>query len=132
VDPFYRARAYQLLSQIAGRADQFIAAGLQDKSADVRVMALRIAQQKRHDVIIQLERLVQDPSPQVRRQCAIALRHSPSAAAPNLWAQLATEYDGQDRWYLEALRIGADGQWDRFVDAFLARAVEGQSGAAKQ
>ena len=25
-----------------------------------------------------------------------------------LWAELAAQYDGHDRWYLEALGIGAD------------------------
>jgi len=32
-------------------------------------------------------------------------------------AQLAAQHDGKDRWYLEALGIGADKQWDKFFDA---------------
>ncbi len=35
------------------------------------------------------------------------------------WAELAQRHDGKDRWYLEALGIGADQQWDTYLDAFL-------------
>jgi len=42
-------------------------------------------------------------------------------AAPALWAELAAQHDGKDRWYLEALGIGADKQWDAFFGAWLAR-----------
>src|SRR5690606_27258145 len=45
---------------------------------------------------------------------------SPEAAT--LWAELAQQHDGQDRWYLEALGIGAAGNWDACFDAWLARA----------
>jgi hypothetical protein len=64
--------------------------------------------------------LLTDPSPQVRRECAIALRLSKSPQVPELWAELAAQHDGKDRWYLEALGIGADKQWDPYLDAWLA------------
>jgi hypothetical protein len=48
------------------------------------------------------------------------LRHQNSPEAPKLWAELARQHDGKDRWYLEALGIGADRQWDPFFDAWLA------------
>ena len=34
------------------------------------------------------------------------------------------QHDGHDRWYLEALGIGADKQWDAFLDAYLAKVSE--------
>jgi hypothetical protein len=83
---------------------------------------LRIARELKLDLIPKIQSLAQDKSPQVRRECAIALRHHSSPEAPKLWAQLATQYDGQDRWYLEALGIGADHQWDAYLDAWLATA----------
>jgi hypothetical protein len=55
---------------------------------------------------------------------AIALRHSKSPAAASLWAELAAQYDGNDRWYLEALGLAADKQWDAFLDAYLAKTSE--------
>src|SRR4029079_8950750 len=53
--------------------------------------------------------------------CALALRHNRSSDVPALWAMLADEYDGQDRWYLEALGIGADQQWDPCLDVWLSK-----------
>jgi putative heme-binding domain-containing protein len=35
------------------------------------------------------------------------------------WAQLAARHDGQDRWYLEALGIGANGRWDDCLKAWM-------------
>jgi hypothetical protein len=64
--------------------------------------------------------LVNDPSAAVRRECALSLRHSKSPEAPALWTELAKQYDGKDRWYLEALGIGADKNEDAFFDAWLA------------
>jgi hypothetical protein len=34
------------------------------------------------------------------------------------------QYDGKDRWYLEALGVGADRQWDTFLAAWQAAAGE--------
>jgi hypothetical protein len=73
------------------------------------------------DVIPFAKMLAQDSSAQVRRYCAIALRHNHSPEAPKLWATLAAQHDGNDRWFLEALGIGADKQWDAFLDAWLAQ-----------
>ncbi len=39
--------------------------------------------------------------------------------AANLWAALASSYNGNDKWYLEALGIGADRQWAVFFAAYL-------------
>ena len=47
-----------------------------------------------------------------------------AGSAPSLWADLAAQYDGKDRWYLEALGIAADKQWDAFLDAYLAKVSE--------
>jgi putative heme-binding domain-containing protein len=66
-------------------------------------------------------RLVKDPAPEVRREVAIALRHEQSPRAASLWADLAAQHDGTDRWYLEALGVSADRQWDRYFGAWLDR-----------
>ena len=62
---------------------------------------------------------MKDPSPAVRREAAIALRFSKSPGAPALWATLAAQHDGQDRWALEALGIGAALNWDACLAAYL-------------
>ena len=113
-----RARALWLLAKIDGKADTYIKQALQDKNPDIRITGLRIARQETENVIPYVKQLVKDESPQVRREAAIALRHNKSAEAPALWAELAQQYDGKDRWYLEALGIGADEQWDKFFTAY--------------
>ncbi len=55
-----------------------------------------------------LAAVVDDPSPAVRREALIALRYDTSAGMPELWARLAAQHDGQDRWDLEALGIASD------------------------
>ena len=53
----------------------------------------------------------------VRRECATALRYVKGEAADGFWAELAAHFDGEDRWYLEALGIGADLCWDERLAA---------------
>jgi putative heme-binding domain-containing protein len=118
-NPRMRARALFLLAQKTGSAAKSVALALKDGNPDLRITGLRIASEHKLDVIPFVKSLVDDPSPQVRRECAIALRHNPSPWASELWAALAQKHEGSDRWYLEALGIGADRQEDSFFDAWL-------------
>jgi len=120
-DPRMRARALHLLARIDGKTQQYVDAALADKDPDIRITGLRIARQEKLDVLPLVKKLVKDPSPQVRRECAIALRGNTSSEAAQLWAELALQHDGADRWYLEALGIGMHGQEDAFFDAWLQR-----------
>jgi putative membrane-bound dehydrogenase-like protein len=120
-DPRMRARALYVLAEIPGAADKYVRQAVKDKNPDLRITGLRVAREKSLDVISYVKKLVDDSSAQVRRECAIALRHNPSPEAAKLWAELAAQHDGKDRWYLEALGIGADKQEDRFFDAWLAK-----------
>jgi len=119
-DPRLRARSLQLLARIPGQEKKYVETALKESNADLRICALRIARERKLDLIPYLRTLVQDPSAQVRRECAIALRHHPSPEAPKLWAALARQHDGKDRWYLEALGLAMDGQENAFFDAWLA------------
>jgi putative membrane-bound dehydrogenase-like protein len=118
-NPRMRARALHLLARIPGKERKYIAEALKDPDSDIRITGLRIARERRYDMIPYVRMLVDDPSPQVRRECALALRHHSAPEAAGLWARLAVQHDGADRWYLEALGIGADRQWDRYLDEWL-------------
>jgi hypothetical protein len=121
-DARMRARAVHLLARIKGSETKYVEQAINDGNPDLRITGLRIARELKLDVVPYLKKLARDTSAQVRRESAIALRHNPSPESPKLWAQLAAQYDGKDRWYLEALGIGADNQWDKFLDAWLAEA----------
>ena len=117
-NPRMRARAFWVLVKMPGKASKYIQEGMRDPNPDIRILTLRAARQTKEDIIPLLTAYVQDRDPQVRREAALALRHNRSDTAARLWATLASQHDGKDRWYLEALGIGADGQWDRFFAAY--------------
>ncbi|MDB4883977.1 MAG: rane-bound dehydrogenase domain protein [Gemmatimonadetes bacterium] len=119
-DPRDRARALWLLARIPERGTRHLQAAARDADPNIRIVAIRATRRIGADVLPIVERLVRDPSPAVRREVALALRHEKSGRAPALWAELASQHDGRDRWYLEALGIAADGQWDAFFSAWLA------------
>jgi putative heme-binding domain-containing protein len=62
----------------------------------------------------------EDPAPEVRRELLIGLRDVQPEPLAKHWAPLAIQYDGQDRWYLEALGIAAEGHWDECLSEWMA------------
>lgn len=120
----FRARALWLLGRIEGKGPKYVEEALLDANPDIRITGLRLARQLKLVLLPYLETMVNDSSPQVRREVALALRHNQNAQAAALWAALAAQYDGEDRWYLEALGIAADGQWDRFFAAWKQQNTE--------
>ncbi|WP_299470125.1 PVC-type heme-binding CxxCH protein [uncultured Gimesia sp.] len=117
-----RARALWLLAGIQGKTNQYVDRAMKDSNPDIRITGLRAARRYKLDVIPYVQQLVNDSSPQVRRECAIALHHNQSPEAAALWVTLADQYDGKDRWYLEALGIGMDEQKQKFMSAWLKQA----------
>jgi putative membrane-bound dehydrogenase-like protein len=120
-NPRMRARALWLLARLKDHGPQHLGRALRDSDANLRITALRATRELGHDVLPAVSQLARDASPQVRRECALALWHNRAPQAAQLWAELAAEHDGHDRWYLEALGTGADGQWDACLAAWLAK-----------
>ena len=118
-NPVFRARALWLLTKLEENGGDHLNRGLLDEDENIRVVAIRAARQLELDMIPILESMKSDPSPQVLRECAIALSEISSEMAPSIWTELAFRYDGVDRWYLEALGIAADGRWDSFLAQWL-------------
>ncbi|MFI5154485.1 MAG: PVC-type heme-binding CxxCH protein, partial [Chitinophagales bacterium] len=133
-DSRMRARAFWVLVKMKNaNAHQYILDAIKNNDPDLRIIGLRAARELKENLIPLLKQLVSDPDAQVRRECAIALHHNHAPEAAELWATLATAYDGRDRWGLEALGIAADQQWDRFFKAYLTRIKDPlQSAASKE
>ncbi|MFV2068397.1 MAG: hypothetical protein ACC645_15615, partial [Pirellulales bacterium] len=117
----YRARALWLLARIDGQEKEAVDRALADQDEQVRVMGLRLARQLEADPLPRAIQMAHDRSAQVRRQAILVLRGHKSAAKAKLWAELALQHDGRDRWYLESLGIAADGDWDACFEAWLSR-----------
>ena len=102
-----QARALWLLCNIPGREAIYLQQGIEHAQADLRITALRAARQSKLPLLPFLQQLAEDPSPQVRREVALAIPYVEPKAGAEVWATLATQYDRQDHWYLEALGIGS-------------------------
>jgi len=123
----YRARALWALGKLGlgpAKTKEYIKAGLKDADPDIRITAIRLARQLA-DQIPPTEFIgvigPDDKSPAVRREMLIAIRDLDLPNEPEFWADLAVQHDGDDRWYLEALGIAANGQWNECLNAWLAR-----------
>lgn len=123
-NPRMRARAFWVLVKMRGRENVYIKQAVTDSDPDIRMMGLRAARQLNADIASVIRQLINDPDKQVLRECALSLHHVAAPDAADLWSTLAMKHDGNDRWYLEALGIGADNQWDKYLAAFLAKVKE--------
>ncbi len=120
-EPRHQAQAYWLLSKIKGKGKQYVMQALKSNNPDIRITGIRMARQLDMDIMPVLQKAAKDESPQVRREAAIALRYLDSPAANTLWAELAMQHDGKDRWYLEALGIGSDRYPDQRFAAWMEK-----------
>lgn len=114
--PQHRARALWFWSRL--QPEEAITAAITDTDPNIRITALRAARQlwqqkqpeKLRDVIA---KVVNDKSPAVRREAAIALRFDSSSIARQQIAKLGATHDGKDRWFIESLGIGIDLWWEQ-------------------
>ncbi len=110
-NPVFRARALWLLGRLP-EGKTYLDRALKDDNEDIRITAIRLARQKGVFFPDIASEMVNDPSPQVRRTVTIELRHEKGNIKDQIWAQLAGQHDGNDRWYLEALGIAAYDGWE--------------------
>ncbi|MEQ9437924.1 MAG: HEAT repeat domain-containing protein [Cyclobacteriaceae bacterium] len=110
-NPYHRARAVWLLSQLGEEGVAKVEGVLTGNDPQLRVTAFRALKQVKPDEWLgYAEQLVDDTSPAVRREVALALRDVPLADSQELLLSLIDGYDGEDEWSLEALGIGLDGK----------------------
>lgn len=119
-NPRVRARALWLLGKMEGKGAVAVDKAIKDANPDIRIAGLRLARELRGSIDLAgvLKTLVNDTAVEVRRDCAIALNQYQSGDHATFWATLASKHDGKDRWYLEALGIGAYNNWDACIRAW--------------
>jgi putative membrane-bound dehydrogenase-like protein len=129
-DTRLRARALWLLGQIEGKGMHYVETAIIDKSEDIGVVGLRLWRQLRLDV--KSLQALDSPRTSIAllRELAIACRHG--NLRPLTWAVLASFHDGTDRWYLEALGIGADKNWDSCLKEKFESGVDFASAKARR
>ncbi len=102
-DPYLQARAIWLLSQLGKKGRQETEHVLDNANELLRVTAFRTLRETVQDILPYAKRLSKDKSPFVRREVAVALRDLPYADKKEILLSLASQYEDDDRWYLEAL-----------------------------
>lgn len=113
-NPFVQARAVWLLSKLGADGKKEVEKILGNPDATLRAVAFRSLRQAVTDIMPYAKQLSTDSSAFVRREIAIALRDTPFAAKKEILLSIAAQYDGRDRWYLEALGAAMDaaaGEW---------------------
>lgn len=123
-NPRMKARAFGVLNQLAPSTER-IEQLAKNEVPELRMSAIRAAKQLSFGKWKHIAKaLVTDSDIQVKRELAIALRHNGEPLADEIWSQLALSYDGADRWYVEALGIGADGNWNQRFEKVLSKKNE--------
>ncbi len=111
-NPVYTARALWLLKDLSsGYSEEFS----RHPDEDIRAATVRMAPQEDHSPF--LTRMSLDASYQVKQAVATRLYLTEN---PEAWLNLASAYKADDRWFLEALGIGATGHWDDYLEKYLA------------
>lgn len=123
-DPVVQARAIWLLGKIPGREKHYIQLALTHQNPAIRIIGIRLARQSGLAFESLIEPFVRDSSAEVRREIAIGLHLITTSQAAEVWSELALQYDGEDRWYLEALGIGASLHWDECFSLWKQKAKE--------
>ena len=103
-----KARLAWAIGMLPGRATQMVDRLIKHEHADMRCVAIRMCRLTHGDIVSCVEHVLNDSSPSVRREAAIALRGISGKRADQAWAVLASHHTAGDRWETEALGIGAD------------------------
>ena len=95
---------------------------LTDTDPNIRITAIRVARrlvQQAHPEMLRevIAKVVRDSSPGVRREAAIALRFDDSAEAARLLGEASASNEPQDRFFVEAVGIGAENKWEALYKA---------------
>ena len=126
-DSRMKARAFWLLTKLPN-GNEYIQKAAADADENIRVAAVRASRINGMKDAAFLLGLAADPSDQVRREVAVAIRYED---APDVWLKLAEGYRSGDRWYLEALGIAAEYRWDSYLPAYLTKVGEGWTNSAE-
>ncbi|WP_417848971.1 PVC-type heme-binding CxxCH protein [Thalassoglobus sp.] len=137
--PYLRARALWAIGKLNINADErlaFILAAMNDnENLDQQITAARLARQLLNEIPVDRytgKVTIDDLNPALAREVLISMRATELPDEAELWAKLALKYDGKDRWYLEALGIAANGQWDECLSKWLDKGGDPTSPAGRE
>jgi putative membrane-bound dehydrogenase-like protein len=125
-DRVLRARVLFQLGLLGSEGQKHVRAALAETDPNIRIVAIRSLRQNGADMVEVAKALINDPSPQVRRELLLSLRDTEPDAARDALVALANQYDGEDRTYLEAVGIAFRGREAVLTPALLGRWPKGE------
>lgn len=100
---YIQARALFLLAQLGDEGIAIVEKRLSHKDAQMRIAAFRALRFVESNLLKHAFTLSKDDSQAVRREVALSLRDIPFDQTKKIVSRLFEGYNGQDRWYLEAI-----------------------------
>ncbi|GMU93066.1 MAG: hypothetical protein AMXMBFR4_21240 [Candidatus Hydrogenedentota bacterium] len=121
-NPHHQARALWLLALHPSKGMEFVSAACSSADPSIRAQAIRIAARRGPEALQTVLELAGDPDPGVRRQLALELgRYIGEGWARTAFLEIAASYDGNDRFFREALGIALRGHEGWAWSELLAR-----------
>jgi len=102
---YFQARAVWLLSQIKEGVSE-VEKLLDHSEQQMRILAYRALRRINHNFWPMSKKMAEDKSSAVRREVALAMRNQSFAESKDILIRIAEQYEGDDRWYLEAFGTG--------------------------
>lgn len=102
-NPYIQARAIWLMAQLGPKGAAQTKKLLESTDENIRAVAFRSLRISVTDILPFAQQMQDDSSAFVRREIAVALRDLPFEKTKPILIELARQYDGEDRWYLNAL-----------------------------
>ena len=102
-NPYFQARAVFLLPHLGPRGVELVEERLTHSDPQMRIAAFRALRSTGSNYMSHATKLARDASPAVRREVALALRDVPLGEMRETLLDIVDGYDGEDRWYLEAI-----------------------------
>jgi len=110
-NPFVQARAIWVLAQTGPKGRGEARKLLQSNNPQWRLIAYRALRKGQPRALLEHARMMaDDPNPSVRREVALSLRDLSYEQSRDILRVLIEGYDGENRWYLEALGTAATGK----------------------
>ncbi|MEO8962409.1 MAG: PVC-type heme-binding CxxCH protein, partial [Ginsengibacter sp.] len=119
-NPYHRARAVWLLSQLGEQGIKEVENLQQDTDPNIRITAFRaLRQADAEHLMVYASRAAKDESPALRREVAIAMRDVPLKKSKPVILTLIDGFDGKDSAYLNSLGIALEGKEEAFYPDLL-------------
>jgi putative membrane-bound dehydrogenase-like protein len=114
---FIQGRAIWLLAKLGIEGLKLVESQIDNQNPQIRICAFRALRHENYRMLEHATKLARDKSAVVRREVALAMRYVPFEKAQDILIEIAKNYDGKDRYYVEAFGIGCTDKEEKVYSA---------------